>query len=80
MTHGHLAFMCICMCAKCNVVSRGQILSGIAQAHGERVWEHRRTKEQDWQREPEVAGGSYRSRVSLATRNLQKVLDTAPPS
>ena len=30
---------------------------------------HRRTKEQDWQREPEVAGGSHRSRVSLATRN-----------
>ena len=33
---------------------------------------HRRTKEQDWQRGPEVAGGSYRSRVSLATEKWQR--------
>ena len=30
---------------------------------------HRPTKERDWQRGPEVAQGSYRSRVSLATEN-----------
>ena len=36
------------------------------------LWSHRRTKEQDWQWGPEVAGGSYRSRVSLATGKWQR--------
>ena len=39
--------------------------------------DHRHMKEQDWQRKLEVAEESYRSRVSLATKNYSKVFDNS---
>ena len=50
--------------------SNGCVSEGKAN---ESLVNHRRTKEQDWQREPEVAGRSYRSRVLLATENYAKL-------